>query len=79
MAMVSTTDLETTLDSEDLTTAPSGFGSVTSTTHQGTWEESHPPSGNSIQTSVPAVDPEVAHELGLAPQLLSDSPGRTLS
>ena len=53
----------------DLATAPSGFGSVTSTICQGTQEDSHPPVHQVIEleTSIWAMDPEVAHEVAPAP------------
>ena len=49
---------------ENLVIAPFGFGSVTSTIHQETWEKSHPPMQQEIDiwTLVQAMDPEVSCE-----------------
>lgn len=53
--------------------AMTGFGSVNSTTHKGNQKESHPPMCWVLgkQISIPAVNPERAHELAPAPLLCS--------
>lgn len=55
--------------SEDSATTPFGFGSITITTHQGTWEQSCPPMHWVIDTQTLAltVDSEVAHKSVLDP------------
>lgn len=66
--MVLAVDLETRSYPVNSTTAPFGLGSVTITLSLGTWEESHMPVSwiIGLQTSVLAIDPEVAHDLAPA-------------
>lgn len=69
LTVVLATELETAPYPKGLGYSPFGFSLVTSTTHQGTLEESHPHMHHAIgiQNVRPTVNPEVTHELTPGP------------